>query len=423
MSAAAADHDPPSRVLFVDDEPHLLSGLRRRLHSLVSNWDVKFVESGPEALALLEREPVDVVVSDLRMPGMDGATLLNRIQDEHPATVRIVLTGEAERGTLLAVSSAAHQFLSKPCEPELLVSAISRALEVRSDLRDPDLRDLMGRIRTLPSMPDIYTELMEAVSRPGSNVEQIAKILAEDVAASVEVLRLTNSSFFGLRRQVDSVAQAVSLLGLDTMHAVVVAGLLFKSRDEPFAVNISRLRSEALQRTAMVRSIAQREQWPRADVGPVSLAAMLRDVGALALGEGRAEQFVALAERWEEEPEALDDPRTVRDIERSTLGCSIPQASAYLLTLWGFAPQVQHTLAGQPALPPQPGMQPGEVAIAVAQQRIVRPHEKPEAVLRLMDGVVCDLIDRATVADWIRLCDEVAGRLEDEDPDLDVIHA
>lgn len=370
------------------------------------------MESGAEALSLLDRQPVDVVVSDLRMPAMDGASLLCRIQKEHPATVRLVLTGEAERSTLLAVSSAAHQFLSKPCEPEFLVSAINRALEVRNDLRDPGLRDLMGRVQTLPALPAVYAELMEAVARPDSNIEEIARILSDDVAASVEVLRLTNSPFFGLRRQIDSVAQAVSLLGLDTVHAIVAAGLLFQSREEPFAVDIVRLRSEALQRTAMVRRIAQREHWTLGDIGPITLSTMLRDVGAMVLGEGRPDEVMALAEGWEQEPELLDDPRIVRDIERSMLGCSIPQASAYLLTLWGFAPRVQHTLAGQPALPPRPGMDPGEVAIAVAHQRIVRPGQDPEVVLRLLDGDDGAVVDRDTAASWIALCDDVAGTLK-----------
>jgi YesN/AraC family two-component response regulator len=83
-------------ILFVDDERRVLTGCRRMLRHVGDRWELAFVSSGEEALAFLKTTPVDVVVSDMRMPGMDGAALFARLKVEHPGIVRIILSGYSE---------------------------------------------------------------------------------------------------------------------------------------------------------------------------------------------------------------------------------------------------------------------------------------------------------------------------------------
>lgn len=107
------------RVIFVDDEQRVLDGISRVLYSLKCDWDVQFVTSGAQALDVLAAEPVEVIVSDMRMPGMTGAELLERVQAEWPSTLRIMLTGQIDRSEALRVFNAAHQLLSKPIHVRL----------------------------------------------------------------------------------------------------------------------------------------------------------------------------------------------------------------------------------------------------------------------------------------------------------------
>src|ERR1700690_3452566 len=115
------------RILFVDDEQNVLSGLRNLLRKQRDHWEMLFVTSGAAALAEMEQAPVDVIVSDMRMPGMDGGTLLGHVKERHPSTVRIVLSGYAEREAVSRVMSVAHQFLSKPAEADAVRAVIERA--------------------------------------------------------------------------------------------------------------------------------------------------------------------------------------------------------------------------------------------------------------------------------------------------------
>jgi response regulator RpfG family c-di-GMP phosphodiesterase len=123
---SAADSTP---ILLVDDEVAILDGLRRQLRK---RFTVHTATSGAEGLELLAREPVAVVVSDMRMPQMDGATFLSRVRAEHPDVVRILLTGQADtQAAITAVNEGQiYRFLTKPCPPDVLLEEIGSGIEL-----------------------------------------------------------------------------------------------------------------------------------------------------------------------------------------------------------------------------------------------------------------------------------------------------
>ena len=127
MSMPSPAVDAPEtrhRVLFVDDEPSLLRALRRMLMPQRERWAISFVEGGRSALEVLALDAFDVVVTDMRMPGMDGSQLLNEVQRLYPGTYRIVLSGYTEAEARASVALVAQRFLTKPCDPLDLISAI-----------------------------------------------------------------------------------------------------------------------------------------------------------------------------------------------------------------------------------------------------------------------------------------------------------
>ena len=144
---------PEKRILFVDDEPNVLSGLRRMLRSMRREWFMAFAHSGLEALAMLDDTPFDIVVTDMRMPGMDGAALLKQVMHRHPKTVRIVLSGQADREEILRAVGPIHQYLSKPCDAETIKATLTRACALDGLLPDDHLKELISKMETLPSLP------------------------------------------------------------------------------------------------------------------------------------------------------------------------------------------------------------------------------------------------------------------------------
>lgn len=117
------------RVLCVDDEPYVLEGMRLHLRR---GFDLVTASGGAEALRIIERSPsFSVIVSDMRMPGMDGATFLSHARRIAPDTVRVLLTGHADVDSALAAVNQGqiYRFLTKPCPPEVVRSTLQQAAE------------------------------------------------------------------------------------------------------------------------------------------------------------------------------------------------------------------------------------------------------------------------------------------------------
>lgn len=265
------------RVLFVDDEVNVVEAMSRALHCMRSEWSMEFVGSGPEALQSLAKAPADVIVSDMRMPGMDGWQLLTLVKNLYPQTVRLVLSGYAEPGAIMRLVGTAHQYIAKPGESEILKTAIAQTQLMRQLLSSDEIALLAGNVGNLPSFPKAFQEISTCLKQPNATASDAARIISRDVAMTANIMKLVNSAFFGARRQVSSVDRAVAFLGLDTLTALVLGHGLFQSGSSA---------SEALWqhslRTAMAaRAIALREHLPVLRVEEAFLSGMLHDIGRL----------------------------------------------------------------------------------------------------------------------------------------------
>jgi DNA-binding NarL/FixJ family response regulator len=177
------------RVLFVDDEPLLLKGLERSLRSMRKEWQMVFAVGPVEALEALSREDFDIVVTDMKMPGMNGAELLEEVKKRSPKSLRMVLSGQADRETVLRCVNPAHQYLSKPCDGEELKRRLSNAFALRDLLGNPDLKDVVSRLDSLPSLPALYLQLTEELRNREPSLEKITRLVSADMAMTPRCCR------------------------------------------------------------------------------------------------------------------------------------------------------------------------------------------------------------------------------------------
>lgn len=317
------------RILFVDDEPNILDGLRRMLRPQRLAWDVAFVSSAEEALTLMEAGPFDVIVSDMRMPGMDGATLLKTVSAKYPQVLRIVLSGYTELESSYRAVPFAHQFLLKPCEPESLISAIETGTRLSETLRSEALAKVVGSLGELPSAPRVYAELRLALADANAPIERIVKVVEKDVAIVAKLLQLVNSAFFGTVRKVADIKTAVMYLGVKTLHDLVLSveiGRSFQSRQHVEGFSIEMLQ----QHSSLTASIASRI-CETGNVAEYAMAAgLLHDTGKLVLADRLPKQFAAAISL------AGRTSRPLFLVEEELIGVSHAEVGAYLLSLWGL---------------------------------------------------------------------------------------
>jgi len=324
------------RVLFVDDEPRILEGLRRLLRPLRDQWDMVFAEGGAPALAELTAAPVDVVVSDMRMPGMDGGQLLEQVAALSPATIRIVLSGQTDDQAASRIVPVAHQFLMKPCDPETLRDVIERACALRDLLGDPILRETVGAIESLPPVPGVYLALGRALSNPESSLDDIAGVVERDAALTAKVLQLVNSSFFGQRREVSSVRQACALLGTGLIRSLGLAHEVFA----PGSWRVEGLSLEREQAHAVRVAALARAMLPDPVAGEAAVAAgLMHDLGKLILASRAPAAFARHV------AQSREQSRPLYRLELDHCGVSHAEVGACLLGLWGLPHEVVEAVA------------------------------------------------------------------------------
>ena len=395
------------KILFVDDEPKILQGLQRMLHPMRKQWEMRFAESGAEALSLFQGEPFDVVVTDMRMPGMDGAQLLSEIKRQAPEVIRIVLSGYSDRQMVLKSIPLAHQFLSKPCQPQTLISALSGAIALGDLLSDPCLRRLVAQISALPSLPALYLEMEQAIQSQDGSVDRIAEIISRDVGMTAKVLQLANSAYFGLPQTVNSPKEAVFHIGLKALEPLVLVVHIFAQFRN--ASHFRRFLDELLlhsQATAgIAEGICKREGGDRAMGGHASLAGMLHDCGKLILADNFPEEYErALALSGQERMPLWQAEERVFGVHHGSIG-------AYLLGTWGIPDPIIKALAFHH----HPGSCPQDrftVLTAVHAADALEPGNKTvgERAGLLDEGYLSAAGLRDRLPEWQALAQAVTGR-------------
>jgi HD-like signal output (HDOD) protein/ActR/RegA family two-component response regulator len=389
------------RVLFVDDEPNLLSGLRRMLRFKRDEWDMTFAEGGEQALALMtETGAFDVVVSDMRMPGMDGGQLLAEVRRRYPRTARIILSGHADRQAIISAVGPTQQYLAKPCEVNVLVSVLTRVLAVRDLIVTDEVSELLGGVESLPKPPAIYEDMLAISTDPDCQLGDVVAVIERDVGTSAEVLRLVNSAFFGLPTRAETVGRAVSLLGLETIQALAVAGAVFGAGGSPpFGLDPRQLSARGMHIGLLARRIAVAEGWDRQSVGDAFFAGMLHEIGLPVLAAEHPQGLAALRDGSAEDLEAE------RDAELAGFGCTVSAASAYLLGLWGFGDPVVEAIAVQPADPTDLAAAPAGLLLTFARRQVRFPGRvHPTAATGYL------------TPDRLRVWQDVASALDVEEP-------
>jgi HD-like signal output (HDOD) protein len=316
-------------ILFVDDERDLLDSLRARLYKHRHDWNMKFVLSGEEAIAALEQRRFDLVVSDVRMPGMDGGQLLTVVKQRWPTSMRIIVSGYSDPVQAVRLTSLAHQFVAKPCDGRELENIIERCFHLQELLGQESLRKVVGSIGKLPAMPKTYGLLQAALAQPTVTAAQIGDIVNADAAIASKVLQITNSAFFRLRKPMVRIKDAVTYLGFATVRNLVLSAEIFSQWQAPKGlsdVDPERLQTHAQCAAAACKALAG----GRASPDDAWLAGLLHDIG----------YWILVQECPKDLAEALKlahaEGLPLLECERRITGATHAEIGAYLLGLWGL---------------------------------------------------------------------------------------
>lgn len=328
-----------SRLLFVDDEVLVLQGLKRSLHSMRAQWDMTFVESGAQAMAALAGQQYDAIISDMRMPVMDGAQLLEQVKEKYPEIVRIVLSGQANREAILRSVGPAHQYVSKPCDPQDLKQRLAQAFVMRDLLKNSTVRKLVSGLKSIPSLPGLYYEIQAELQSENASLKKVADIVAKDAGMTAKILQLANSAFMGARYTISNSTQAITLIGTEMVRALVLSVHVFSQFSDPTASDCAALWEHGIAVSCLCQRIAVSEKCPKSLVDECVTAGILHEIGKLLLLAEMPAQYVRLI------ASVAGEPGTLGLMEREQFGCTHADLGAYLMSIWGLPHALVHAVA------------------------------------------------------------------------------
>ncbi|MDQ6996065.1 MAG: response regulator [Mariprofundus sp.] len=322
------------RILFVDDEENVLTGLKRMVRQMREEWQVSFASSGQQALEILANEVFDILVSDMRMQGMDGAELLSEVSTEYPQMIRILLSGKCDLESFIGSACPAHQLLGKPCDADALKRTIERTVALRGLLDNEALRSVVMQMNTLPSPPTLYLRIEKELGRKDSSMQRIGDIIGEDIGMTAKLLQLVNSSFFGFKRNIETPAQAASLLGVNMVQFIMLHVQTFAVTGPAVERLVEEISAHCVLVATLARAIAKQQGESAESCLTAYLGGMMHDLGRLIIAVNMPDKYVEIIEQ------AKCSNMPLWQAEQQLIGVTHAEIGAYLLGLWGLSEHV-----------------------------------------------------------------------------------
>lgn len=307
----------PTRILFVDDEVSVLKSLQRGLRIHCRDLQARFCNSPEQALNLIADFQPWVVVSDKRMPEMDGSEFLRRVGETYPEVIRVMLTGDTSKDVALEVAEVTHMLIAKPFRIETLLETIHRATCLRNLPVSMQVRKQLGGIDSIPVLPKVYQELEDAIQRDDVDTQQVAVIIGQDPAILAKIIQLANSAFLGFSSQISTAHEATVRLGLELIKELVLCFGVFKKCEGVDEDLAEQLLAEAMAVATIARHLAIACDLDRQDVNNAFVLGLMHNVGALI-------SSMSVVQLDQEGPAQQPEEEDV--------------VGAYMLALWGLPP-------------------------------------------------------------------------------------
>lgn len=394
------------RILFVDDEPYLLDALRRLMRGMRHEWECEFAAGGAQGLEMLATAPCDLVVSDMHMPGLNGAQFLSEVMARYPETVRIVLSGHANPELVVGTIGVAHQFLAKPVGMDVLISSIQRALELQSLLTEAGIRLGIAQIGTIPSLPALASGFVEAAGSRAVDTRRLAGIAASDIGLAARILQLVNSAFFSFQGSAQGLEDALRLLGAERIRLLLDSPVALVPLDPEAYVELgaAHLWAHSLSTAMLAAELARIEHAPTRVVDETYSAGLLHDIGKIIL-------FLRAHELYNEVMvQARSTGGASDELERARIGATHSEVGAYLLGIWGLPDAILEAVAAHhsPAEVKRTGFSPIlAVHVASAMDLRYRDRAEPTGDATIDEAAIDAAGLSARLPMWMRRCAEI----------------
>lgn len=351
-NSSSAPQTKPN-ILFVDDELNVLDSCRLLFRSKRRDWNILCASNGLDALSCIAKHNINVIVCDLCMPFIDGIQLLTEVVRKSPSTTRIILSGHVDNSVATKALNVAHQVLRKPCPPDRLIETIATSVRLHNVVKSDYLKRIVAKIMTLPVLPPVYKIIEAELQRENASLKKIAFFIAKDIGMTAAIMRLVNSSFFGLRQHVSNVYQAITLLGVNTIKSIILSVHLFKTL-KPCHIpdfSIQLLWEHSVRVSFYAKALGELNGFDKESCDILYISGMLHDIGKLVLAS-------IMPRGYEKVIRSMNNKEfdNIHDAEMNVFFTTHAEVGSYLMSLWGFGNDIVESIYSHHKMPQGEGL-------------------------------------------------------------------
>ncbi|MCK8061391.1 MULTISPECIES: HDOD domain-containing protein [unclassified Fusibacter] len=309
-------------ILFVDDENQILRALKRLFHN--SEYETFFMESGLDALKLLDQQSIDLLITDLRMPQMSGVELLKEVKKKHPGVLRVALSGYTDSKKIFSAieENLAKMYLFKPWDNDEIFNIVRNLFALEEKLSDRTLLNAINSLDELPTVPKLFTDISKMI-QDELGIEVIAAKIEEDPAIASRILRVANSAFYGAKT--GSIMQAIMFIGLLNVKNIVLSNAVFSSTAGIYSMEkLSKHAGLTNRLVNQLYEIIYDKKMPMIN----SSVGLLHSIGIVMMLTKFENQYIEVIEH------ANKSDDDICQIESKILGHTHEQLGGYLLNWW-----------------------------------------------------------------------------------------
>lgn len=327
------------KILFVDDESRVRRSVKRILKEKMGGEKLYVAGSGKEALELIGKMSVDVVMSDMHMPEMSGAELLSEVKKFYPEVIRIIMSDYSEHKNIMKKAPSAHKFISKPIDSKLLKKTLMEAYNLRQMLGKNSVVNMFSDTDGVPEPPNVYKKLSEKMSEDNFSLKDIGDIIEEDMEVATDLIKLAHSEFFDLPVRITRIEHAVNYLGIDIIKNLILFASVFNSTDfsSEDIPNMSEVRDHSVKTGRIAGRIClERDKKDEETAEKAMIAGIVHDIGKILLAGKKKKNSVS-----------YDIPlwNMTRKQECDLFDLSHQEAGAYILRDWSVEDDIVEAVA------------------------------------------------------------------------------
>lgn len=324
------------RILCVDDEVEILRALKRVF--ILTDYEIFTASSAEEAFIIMRDNEIDMIISDMRMPEVDGYKLLSQVKMLYPDIIRIMLSGYSDEKLIIKAvqENIVKSYIFKPWENKSLLGTVERIFKLHDDMKGKNIDKIVEKFHDIPTISRSYKSIKESIEED-LDFDIIAELIERDSAIAAKILRIANSAFYGINTA--DIKKAITYLGMNNIRDIVMSTSIFESFERNYkSKEIYKKIWKHSFLTNKIMDYLYREVLKKSPSEIYITAGLMHNIGLIPFLQKFEKEMTLIFEDEYRESKLIE-------LEEEKMGVNHRELGAYLLQWWGFPyPIVEATM-------------------------------------------------------------------------------